>query len=451
MKRIIILSIILSLFIISIIFISQKNKNIDIKKEKCLILNNSKVENKEKIQKKENFKINKKDNVIELPSITVESKKYIEPFSDLTFLNKNIVKKYLMREFSVKESLIIDNKIKMSIDNVFEDSDIEKIFLIKDKKVVYKIIKDSIIHYYLTKGKTNLFADNSSDFNNIMIRAILLSAIAERETGFFNYDPTIFSSTKAFGRFQINGNTLGFSFLTTLKTLNLNLSDFSNKDYRPSRKKYKNLYSKAYKNLLIEYYKKGNKSVRKNLFKYEDKFFKEISYKLFSKMNLVNFYNKDIEKYTKLLYKYEALNNKKKINFYKYKLSQLSKKQLKNIEILLKRTIYGVEKYSHIELNKKCVVKRRLAVIEISADLIESSLYNQGVYSLIVAQTKYDILKNKGIIKNGENLKFSFKDFYKVTKYVTMYYNGGEDKNYYGISAAKHSLAVLENLQKEEL
>jgi len=439
MKKIMILSIILSLFIISIIFISEYNKNI--KKDKYLILNNLKID-----KNKKEIKINK-----EKYNIKIEEKKYIEPFSDLTFLNKNIVKKYLMRELSFKDTLIIDNKIKMSIDNIFKNSDIKKIFLIKDKKVIYKIIKDSIIHYYLTKGKTNLFADNSSDFNNIMIRSNLLSAIAERETGFFNYNPTIFSSTKAFGRFQINGNTLGFNFLTTLKTLNLNLNDFSNKDYRPLKNKYKLLYSNEYKKLLIEYYKRGNKSVRKKIFKYEDKFFKEISYKLFSKMNLVNFYNKDIEKYTKLLYKYEILNNKKKIKFYKNKLSQLSKKQLKNIEILLKRTIYGIEKYSHIELNKKCVIKRRLTVIEISADLIESSLYNQGVYSLIVAQTKYNILKNNKIIKNGENLKFSFKDFYKVVKYVTMYYNGGENKNYYGIFAAKHSLTVLENLQKEDL
>ena len=46
MKKIMILSIILSLFIISIIFISEYNKNI--KKDKYLILNNLKIDKNKK-------------------------------------------------------------------------------------------------------------------------------------------------------------------------------------------------------------------------------------------------------------------------------------------------------------------------------------------------------------------------------------------------------------------
>lgn len=392
---------------------------------------------------------------------------YGEPLLiEVEMLDKEMLKQYITREISIKNNEYIDTFINKAILRV-EDSKInlKDTLYLKSKIFSRKIIKDSIIHYILTKGKSKLFADKGSTFDNIMIRANLLAAIAESETGYFNYNSLIFSPTQAFGTFQINGNTLGYEFELILRVLNQNALDFQNKNFEPKKIFPQIIHNKEYQSLSKLFYKNNSKhkDIRRKLSKIEEKVILNISHTLFTHMNTKDLLDKNLNKYIEKLYNLNKIKNKtnkieKQITYYKKKINNIFKKQISNISTLLKRTMYGLEHRLPNELkNKYTGLDRRLKVIEISANLIESSIYTQGVFALIVAESKYNYLVSKKSIKSWQKLSIntkvtSTKNYQKIIKSVTKFYNGGEDKEAYARRALNHankSLYKIREISKE--
>jgi len=377
-------------------------------------------------------------------------------FSELLFLEESLVRGYLIGDLSTKETLHVKLAIDSAINRLSSKVSLSELLLIKNDNVARSIFKEAVIHYFLSRNNNKLFNDTKTIFNSVMGRAILLAAIAERETGYFDYNLTIFSPTQAFGRFQINGNTLGFNFLKTLDILKLKLSDFNNREYVPSPELYKNLYSDIYMKNVNKYYKVKEKNrIRIKLLKAESKFLNDISYKLFSKMNIKNLYNKELKKNIDKLYFYQlkrnngdrSSKNNRLIIKYEKKISKISSLQLKNIKVLLKRTIYGVEKYASKNIIKSNnAFKRRLKIIEISASLIESSIFNQGVYSLIVAESKFKYAYSKNHRLRSLDITRSKKSFRETVRVVSMHYNGGELKKNYGRRASNHAMKSLDKI-----
>jgi len=385
-----------------------------------------------------------------------------ELFKEFKNLKLNMVRKYATGNISFTEKTYVDSVIEYTLDKLETDKNItlSKILGLKNHKIAKKVFKDSVIHLLLTKDTSVLFRDSDSFFNNIISRSILLAAIAERETGSYEYNPFIFSSTLAFGTYQINGNTLGMSFLNIMKTLNLTISDFSNINYRPDQDFINIINSSKYEYWCRVKYsdKKRIKEARRYLQKKEKIFVDNMSAHLFEKMDIHNIYNKNLSRYLKKLSfytsEYEETNDKKylkKITFYKNKIRNIRKSHIKKIHSLFNRIVYGIEQSMPKEIRDiKDPMNRRLKILEISASLIESSLRIQGVFSLVVAENKYRFLVSKGYL--GSNRKLSLETtsytFALVVGGVTKWYNAGEHKEIYSKKAKKQSLLSFNKAQK---
>jgi hypothetical protein len=417
---------IFSSFLISFLILFFAFFDISIKKkEKCCITSNEKI-NKitlvkkiNKLKKEEIFDKKLKNNLNELKKTIINKDSSLIDFY-ISKIDKNELKKYIFLSLNKNSREKIDKSLYIIYLEINSKLNLTKIFKLKSNEVIKNIIINATIHYILTKNKSNLFDDNYSSLDNILSRSILLSVIAHIETGYFNYNKTIFSPTKAFGRYQINGNTLGINFKSILNRLDINPLFFQK---YPLNSLNRNLLislseNEKYKNLLNKYFNTKNKKIknkiRKKLYKIEKNLFNNITKYIF--INIKNISNKDI-----------------------------SKKDISKYKSLLKRTIYGIEQNEPDFLKEeKNAFFKRLLYIKISSILIFSSIKNQGVLSLIVLESKYKNIKRYKKIKI--NIQKNEKNFLNILRNIAIYYNGSDTKKIYAKKVRNHAAKIFKNL-----
>jgi len=360
----------------------------------------------------------------EIQNQIINKKEYTIIGEYINKIDKNNLIRYMFNNLNKKDLDKLNNSLYIIYLDINSKVNLKNVLNLKSSTAAKRIVIDSTIHYVLTKNKSNLFNDKQSDIENILTRAILLSVIAERETGYFNYEKVIFSPTQAFGTFQINGNTLGINFKEILDKLNINFEYLEKLPLNSLNKKIllDLLNDKKYNDLLTKFYKTKNKNIKRKLrlkiLKKENKLYKKMSFFLYEKSK-----------------KYEK---------------NVSKKDIRNFEKLLKRTIYGIEinepKYFK---DLKDPFNKRLLYIKLSSLLILSSIEHQGVYSLIVSETKYKYIQKRKYYKNLKlSLTMNKNKFKKIIKEIAKYYNGSEYKNIYAKRASNHASENLYEIKK---
>ena len=197
--------------------------------------------------------------LIELKEITIEKddKKNEDTFDDIfsrvdiTNLNRYIY----LNEHSEYYDNILDKLIYKLVDNPSD--------------IVYDNLK-GILLFYLSGNDFNIY-NGIKLKDKILYTLALQNAIMEIESGgCFNYDLFVMSPTKAFGRFQINGSTLGYIIWREIlkSSIDLNMfKDFETKKYLWSDiKDYCSKINRDYLiNDLITYSRRFNKSLSQHI------------------------------------------------------------------------------------------------------------------------------------------------------------------------------------------
>lgn len=223
----------------------------------------------------------------EQPRLLSNANDKITPIKKSLLLSIDEVENYIVHQDKIIENKLDDLAVSL----------LEEVELFQDKEHTIELIKGAILYHSLRDTK-ELFKE-FEEKDKIKLTTLLLSTVAELETGPYDYRLDSMSQTEAFGIFQINGTTLANVVIDMVKDygfdyFNVDISHLNTQSLQNAIKS--QVYDYALYNVLLfdkEFKQKNESKKIYQLTKFHTKFINAFSKYLNETDNVNATYYKD--------------------------------------------------------------------------------------------------------------------------------------------------------------